>query len=161
MLLSTRASPCLPLRRIIYRCAMSATDISAYKETFARRMAMAGIKPHHRIGTTSVFSSFISFTRINLHLFINLLLFSLEAVGVSGGPDSMALCALSAGWKSDGSVKKNDVSGFVDGLLGIVVDHRLRPESSDEAKLVQDRVHKMCKKSNCVVRCICVVIVGF
>ncbi|KAF3333185.1 tRNA(Ile)-lysidine synthase [Carex littledalei] len=114
MLLSTRASPYLPLRRLIYRCVMSATDISAYKETFARRMAMAGIKPHHRI-----------------------------AVGVSGGPDSMALCALSAGWKSDGSVKRDDVSGYVDGLLGIVVDHRLRPESSDEAKLVRDRVHKM------------------
>ncbi|KAF3333137.1 tRNA(Ile)-lysidine synthase [Carex littledalei] len=114
MLLSTRASPHLPLRRLIHRCVMSATDISAYKETFARRMAMAGIKPHHRI-----------------------------AVGVSGGPDSMALCALSAGWKYDGSVKKNDMSGIVDGLLGIVVDHRLRPESSDEAKLVQDRVHTM------------------
>jgi tRNA(Ile)-lysidine synthase len=54
-------------------------------------------------------------------------------VGVSGGPDSMALRALSAGWKADSLAKRNDVSGFVDGLLGIVVDHKLRPESSDEA----------------------------
>jgi tRNA(Ile)-lysidine synthase len=73
----------------------------------------------------------------------------LEAVGVSGGPDSMALCALSAGWKSDGLAKRDDVSGFVDGLLGIVVDHRLRPESSDEAKMVLERVNKMGKKWNC------------
>ncbi|KAJ1690857.1 hypothetical protein LUZ63_015012 [Rhynchospora breviuscula] len=77
-------------------------------------MAMAGIKPHHRI-----------------------------AMGVSGGPDSMAMCVLTAGWKSDGLVRRDDVSGYVDGLLGIVVDHRLRPESSDEAMLVRDRVHKM------------------
>ncbi|KAJ4781910.1 tRNA(Ile)-lysidine synthase [Rhynchospora pubera] len=114
MLLSACASPYPPLRRLICRCATSGPDISSYKETFARRMAMAGIKPHHRI-----------------------------AMGVSGGPDSMALCVLTAGWKSDGFVRRDDVSGYVDGLLGIVVDHRLRPESSDEAMLVRDRVHKM------------------
>lgn len=57
MLLSTRARPCLPLRRLISRCSASATEITAYKEAFARRMAMAGIKPHHRIGNTSSLSS--------------------------------------------------------------------------------------------------------
>lgn len=75
---------------------------------------MAGIKPHHRI-----------------------------ALGVSGGPDSMALCVLTAGWKSEGRSGKHEVSGFIDGLLGIIVDHRLRPESTEEAALVRDRVTKM------------------
>lgn len=55
----------------------------------------------------------------------------------------MALCVLTAGWKLDGSVTKNECSGFIDGLLGIVVDHRLRAESTEEAILVRDRVNKM------------------
>ncbi|CAL9126217.1 unnamed protein product [Musa acuminata var. zebrina] len=112
MLCVLRPSPCLPLRRFLCKC--SAPDMSRYREAFARRMAMAGIKPHHRI-----------------------------AFGVSGGPDSMALCVLTAGWKLDGSVSKNECSGFIDGLLGIVVDHRLRAESTEEAILVRDRVNKM------------------
>ncbi|KAK1314324.1 hypothetical protein QJS10_CPA06g00677 [Acorus calamus] len=89
-------------------------------------MSMAGIKPHHRI-----------------------------ALGVSGGPDSVALCVLAAGWKSDGLDRADAVcssSGFIDGLLGIVVDHRLRPESGEEAKCVRDRVSKMgirCEVAQC------------
>ncbi|KAI3714633.1 hypothetical protein L6452_21591 [Arctium lappa] len=86
--------------------------LSKYKDTFSKRMAMAGLKPHHRI-----------------------------AVGVSGGPDSMALCLLVADWKSCGlnsaSTGNNDV---VDGLLAIIVDHGLRAESKDEAEMVQRRI---------------------
>ncbi|RZR77386.1 hypothetical protein BHM03_00002429 [Ensete ventricosum] len=112
MLFVLRPSPCIPLRRFLCKC--SAPDMSRYREAFARRMAMAGIKPHHRI-----------------------------ALGVSGGPDSMALCVLTAGWKLDGSVARNESSGFIDGILGIVVDHRLRAESTEEAILVRDRVTNM------------------
>lgn len=48
------------------------------------------------------------------------------AIGVSGGPDSMALCALADGWarQRGGSA------------LALVVDHRLRDESGDEARRV-------------------------
>jgi tRNA(Ile)-lysidine synthase TilS/MesJ len=71
----------------------------------------------------------------------------LAAVGVSGGPDSMALCVLAAVWKKDAKRKSDEeasiVSRFVDGLLGVVVDHVLRPESSVEAQLVRDRVRGM------------------
>lgn len=67
----------------------------------------------------------------------------ISALGVSGGPDSMALCVLAAGWKSCGLGGKSESSGFIDGLLGIVVDHRLRPESTEEAKLVCTRVMKL------------------
>ncbi|KAF0932950.1 hypothetical protein E2562_013142 [Oryza meyeriana var. granulata] len=90
-------------------------------------MALAGVHPHHRV-----------------------------AVGVSGGPDSMALCVLAAAWKKAGEGRKDggreDDSGFVDGLLGVVVDHGLRPESTDEAQLVRDRVHGMgvmCEIATC------------
>ncbi|RWW85545.1 hypothetical protein BHE74_00005763 [Ensete ventricosum] len=48
MLFVLRPSPCIPLRRFLCKC--SAPDMSRYREAFARRMAMAGIKPHHRIG---------------------------------------------------------------------------------------------------------------
>ncbi|MQL91738.1 hypothetical protein Taro_024343, partial [Colocasia esculenta] len=106
MLSCLRPAHQLPVRRFICRSA-GAADMDGYREAFARRMAMAGIKPHHRI-----------------------------ALGVSGGPDSMALCVLTAGWKSSGLMGKSEGSGFVDGLLGIVVDHRLRPESTDEANLI-------------------------
>ncbi|CAM8881497.1 unnamed protein product [Rhodiola kirilowii] len=61
-------------------------------------MAMSGLKPHHRI-----------------------------ALGVSGGPDSMALCVLAANWKA--SALENT----------IIVDHGLRTESRDEAILVSRR----------------------
>ncbi|URE22002.1 PP-loop family [Musa troglodytarum] len=67
----------------------------------------------------------------------------LAALGVADGPDSVALCVLTAGWKLDGSVAKNESSGFVDGLLGIVVDRRLRAEGTEQAILVRDRVNKM------------------
>lgn len=64
-------------------------------------------------------------------------------LGVSGGPDSMALCVLTAAWKSNSlgiAAQKNE---FVDGLLAVVVDHGLRAESKDEAHLVHHRVTSM------------------
>ncbi|KAL0655863.1 hypothetical protein Bca4012_076447 [Brassica carinata] len=86
-------------------------DEKKYKEVFNRRMAMAGLKPHHRI-----------------------------ALGVSGGPDSMALCVLTAKWKTEGLSGVNKTDGFIDGLVAVVVDHGLRQESRDEAELVCSRV---------------------
>ena len=50
------------------------------------------------------------------------------AVAVSGGPDSLALAFLAKIY----SIKKKIPSKFY------IVDHRLRPESTDEAKLVKD-----------------------
>lgn len=50
----------------------------------------------------------------------------LIAVGVSGGPDSMALCALAHEW----AVKRGG------DVVALIVDHRLRPESGDEARRV-------------------------
>lgn len=64
-------------------------------------------------------------------------------LGVSGGPDSMALCVLTAAWKTNSlgiAAQKNE---FVDGLLAVVVDHGLRAESKDEARLVHHRVTSM------------------
>ncbi|GKA90801.1 lysidine-tRNA(Ile) synthetase [Tanacetum coccineum] len=76
-----------------------------------------------------------------------------ETVGVSGGPDSIALCLLAANWKTYGlnatSKGKDDV---VDGLLAIIVDHGLRAESKDEAEKVQRRVLNMgirCEIAHC------------
>ncbi|XP_058074348.1 uncharacterized protein LOC131223077 isoform X3 [Magnolia sinica] len=89
-------------------------DIAKYREAFARRMVMAGIKPHHRI-----------------------------ALGVSGGPDSIALCILALGWKKDAMIGMNQTSDYIDGLFGIVVDHRLRSESTEEANHVRNMVYKM------------------
>jgi len=77
-------------------------------------MDMAGLKPHNRI-----------------------------ALGVSGGPDSMALCVLTAKWKTEGLSCVNKTDGFIDGLVAIVVDHGLRQESKDEAELVCSRVSQM------------------
>ncbi|XP_016506151.1 uncharacterized protein LOC107823950 isoform X1 [Nicotiana tabacum] len=97
-------------------------DMSAYSDTFAKRMAMAGLKPHHRI-----------------------------VLGVSGGPDSMALCVLTAAWKTNSlgiAAQKNE---FIDGLLAVVVDHGLRAESKDEANLVHRRVTSMGIK--CEIAC--------
>ncbi len=48
------------------------------------------------------------------------------AVAVSGGPDSMALCALADGWARR---RRGHTTA-------LVVDHRLRPESGDEARRV-------------------------
>ena len=45
------------------------------------------------------------------------------AVAVSGGPDSMTLCLLADRWAKRRSGR----------ILALVVDHRLRPESTDEA----------------------------
>ncbi|XP_058763257.1 uncharacterized protein LOC131636662 isoform X1 [Vicia villosa] len=99
-------------------------DISNYRQAFSNRMDMAGIKPHHRI-----------------------------ALGVSGGPDSIALCVLTAGWKTAGvNSVGTDHSGFIDGLLAIIVDHGLRVESKDEANVVRKRVSEMgirCEIVNC------------
>ncbi|OIT21678.1 trna(ile)-lysidine synthase, chloroplastic [Nicotiana attenuata] len=97
--------------------------MSAYSETFSKRMAMAGLRPHHRI-----------------------------VLGVSGGPDSMALCVLTAAWKTNSlgiAAQKNE---FIDGLLAVVVDHGLRAESKDEANLVHRRVTSMgikCEIASC------------
>ncbi|KAG6723443.1 hypothetical protein I3842_03G207500 [Carya illinoinensis] len=105
------------------RGAEDAIDISKYKEAFSRRMAMAGLKPHHRIG-----------------------------LGVSGGPDSMALCVLTADWKTNALNAAEDSSGFIDGLLAIIVDHGLRAESKEEANFVCNRVSQMgirCKIARC------------
>lgn len=65
------------------------------------------------------------------------------AIGVSGGPDSMALCALTAFWKGQGLDGKCDGEGFIDGVLAIIVDHGLREESTEEASIVSNRVAKM------------------
>uniref|UniRef100_A0A0D9VEJ4 tRNA(Ile)-lysidine synthetase n=1 Tax=Leersia perrieri TaxID=77586 RepID=A0A0D9VEJ4_9ORYZ len=120
-----------PLRRLLLcRCCSSASPISSssaalapYHQSFARRMALTGVHPHHRV-----------------------------AVGVSGGPDSMALCVLAAAWKKAADGGEGDASGFVDGLLGVVVDHGLRTESAEEARLVRERVRGMgvmCEIATC------------
>ncbi|KAK7314467.1 hypothetical protein VNO77_32992 [Canavalia gladiata] len=104
--------------------SQSPIDISKYREAFSRRMAMAGLKPHHRI-----------------------------ALGVSGGPDSMALCVLTAGWKTSGAnAVSTESDGFIDGLLAIIVDHGLRAESKEEANIVSNRVSEMgirCEVGRC------------
>ncbi|GLT48580.1 hypothetical protein SLA2020_221970 [Shorea laevis] len=111
------APQCLPSTRTFCKCAAlqeQTIDITEYKEAFSRRMAMAGLRPHNRI-----------------------------ALGVSGGPDSMALCVLAANWKTEclNAVRKKDE--YIDGLLAIIVDHGLRAESRDEAILVRNRVSEM------------------
>ncbi|KAM7512831.1 hypothetical protein LguiB_011706 [Lonicera macranthoides] len=99
-------------------------ELSKYRETFFKRMTVSGLKPHHRI-----------------------------AMGVSGGPDSMALCVLAADWKTNGlNAATKQSSEFIDGLLAIVVDHGLRIESKDEANLVRRRVLNMgirCEIAGC------------
>ncbi|KAG5577958.1 hypothetical protein H5410_058092 [Solanum commersonii] len=89
-------------------------DMSVHSEAFAKRMSMVGLKPHHRI-----------------------------VLGVSGGPDSMALCVLTAAWKTNNLGNAAQKNEFVDGLLAVVVDHGLRAESKDEAHLVHRRVTSM------------------
>lgn len=84
---------------------------------------MAGLKPHHRI-----------------------------ALGVSGGPDSMALCVLTAGWKTGGFNQNGEAGEFIDGLLAITVDHGLREESKEEANIVSHRVSDMGIRCE-IVRC--------
>ncbi|KAJ8551975.1 hypothetical protein K7X08_028418 [Anisodus acutangulus] len=86
-------------------------------------MAMAGLEPHNRI-----------------------------VLGVSGGPDSMILCALTATWKTNSLGIAPQKNEFIDGLLAVVVDHGLRADSKDEANLVHRRVTSMgikCEIANC------------
>ncbi|XWS69892.1 hypothetical protein CRYUN_Cryun03dG0002700 [Craigia yunnanensis] len=113
--------------RIFCHCVCSqapiVVDVAKYNEAFSRRMAMAGLKPHNRI-----------------------------ALAVSGGPDSMALCVLAANWKTEGLYESDNSGKFIDGLLAIIVDHGLRPESKDEASLVGHRVSEMgirCEIARC------------
>ncbi|KAI3924072.1 hypothetical protein MKW92_015355 [Papaver armeniacum] len=130
MLASLKFPPTLPSNRFFCchctsspRTEQPTIDVVKYKEAFAKRMAMAGLKPHHRI-----------------------------AVGVSGGPDSVALCVLTSQWKKDALIGIDEKDGFVDGLLSIVVDHGLRKESKDEANVVHDRVSKLgvrCEIASC------------
>ncbi|XP_068649340.1 uncharacterized protein [Aristolochia californica] len=116
MLCSLKIFKFVSLNRIICQVseAGDATSMIKFKETFSRRMAMAGVKPHHRI-----------------------------ALGVSGGPDSIGLCILASGWKKDALIENDENSGCIDGLLGIVVDHGLRSESTEEAQHVCDMVFRM------------------
>ncbi|XP_034699751.1 tRNA(Ile)-lysidine synthase isoform X3 [Vitis riparia] len=114
-----------PSNRFFCECShlQDPIDLIKYKEVFSRRMAMAGLKPHHRI-----------------------------ALGVSGGPDSMALCILTADWKTNGLNTAGESRGFIDGLLAIIVDHGLRAESKDEANIVRHRVSDMgirCEIAQC------------
>ncbi|KAL8503795.1 hypothetical protein ACS0TY_022497 [Phlomoides rotata] len=99
------------------------TNMLRYREKFAQRMAMAGLKLHHRI-----------------------------AIAVSGGPDSIALCVLTGGWKTENFDDAIKGSKPVEGLLAIVVDHGLRTESAEEANLVRRRVLDMGIKCE-VARC--------
>ncbi|KAL0410659.1 UNVERIFIED_CONTAM: tRNA(Ile)-lysidine synthase [Sesamum latifolium] len=113
-------------RRARFFCShgLAEIDMSKYREKFAQKMAMAGLKPHHHI-----------------------------AMAVSGGPDSIALCILAAGWKSNNFDAAADRrSKFIDGLLAIVVDHGLREESAEEANLVYHRITDMGIKCE-VARC--------
>ncbi|PON50553.1 tRNA(Ile)-lysidine synthase [Parasponia andersonii] len=122
----------VPSPRCFSHCASSssssppthdAIDMNKYQEAFSRRMAMAGLKPHHRV-----------------------------ALGVSGGPDSMALCVLAAHWKTNGLNTNRDSDGFINGLLAIIVDHGLRAESKEEANIVSRRVSTMgirCEIARC------------
>lgn len=57
------------------------------------------------------------------------------AIAVSGGPDSMVLCHLIRKW-----LIKTRPEGKITALI---VDHRLRPESTAEAQITQERLHNM------------------
>ncbi|KAL8158577.1 hypothetical protein V2J09_000114, partial [Rumex salicifolius] len=70
-----------PAIRCFCKTSVTAINISSRREAFAKRMAMAGLNPHHRIG---------KFLMKMCDLVIYL------ALVVSGGPDSIALCLLTA-----------------------------------------------------------------
>lgn len=55
----------------------------------------------------------------------------------------MALCVLTAAWKTGGFNQDGETGEFIDGLLAITVDHGLREESKEEAKIVCRRVSDM------------------
>ena len=55
----------------------------------------------------------------------------------------MALCVLTAHWKTNGLSVVRDCDGFIDGLLAIIVDHSLRAESKEEAAIVSHRISRM------------------
>lgn len=55
----------------------------------------------------------------------------------------MALCVLTAAWKTSGHNAGGGSSDFIGGLLAIIVDHGLRAESKDEADIVCNRVSQM------------------
>lgn len=55
----------------------------------------------------------------------------------------MALCVLTAGWKTGGYNGTGESGEFIDGLLAIIVDHGLRRESEEEADIVRRRVSDM------------------
>lgn len=73
------------------------------------------------------------------------------ALGVSGGPDSMALCVLAASWKTEGLYGVDNSGKFIDGLFAIIVDHGLRSESKDEASLVGNRVSEIDARLSAVI----------
>lgn len=55
----------------------------------------------------------------------------------------MALCVLTAHWKTRGLNATPGNGEFIEGLLAIIVDHGLRAESQEEAETVSNRLSKM------------------
>ncbi|KAH9622352.1 hypothetical protein KSS87_011426 [Heliosperma pusillum] len=109
--------------RFYCKCSEKYRVPPEYAERFSKRMSLAAVKPHHRI-----------------------------AMGVSGGADSMALCALMAHWKTCSNDDAVDRSGFINGLLAIIIDHGLRLESKDESETVSHWVTEMgirCEVARC------------
>ncbi len=68
----------------------------------------------------------------SLSLQINASLTFLKVIGVSGGVDSMALAALTSEWARDKNIE----------VHAVVVDHRLRRESSSEALHVRQMLQQ-------------------
>ncbi|RVW96321.1 hypothetical protein CK203_020734 [Vitis vinifera] len=146
-----------PSNRFFCECShlQDPVDFIKYKEVFSRRMAMAGLKPHHRIGHSLTSHSPLAFLFSRSGCWENVGKKRKEknrTLGVSGGPDSMALCILTADWKTNGLNTAGESRGFIDGLLAIIVDHGLRAESKDEANIVRHRVSDMgirCEIAQC------------
>lgn len=64
-------------------------------------------------------------------LFERMMPFDLVVAAVSGGPDSMALLTLLADWR-----KRAPGVSALPQIVVVTVDHQLRPEAADEARLV-------------------------